>query len=179
MGKQRTTRKFAVMKRMISNNDTRLKEAKEKQKKKEEKKEEKSVRHMYISVTAVKFFLNSNEANDDDENDDDDIPDLKKIQMANLHSKKTKAKDRKLEAAKKKIKRKSKSKDKAEGFNFSALHLINDPQGFAEKLYSKLSTKEDRWEVRLMKMNLVSRVIARCHHGPGLCRTGFSLACAS
>lgn len=81
------------------------------------------------------------------------------MQMANLHSKKTKAKDRKLEAAKKKIKRKSKSKDKAEGFNFSALHLINDPQGFAEKLYSKLSTKEDRWEVRLMKMNLVSRVI--------------------
>ncbi|CEI89604.1 hypothetical protein RMCBS344292_03955 [Rhizopus microsporus] len=112
-----------------------------------------------ISVTAVKFFLNSNETNDDDENDDDDIPDLKKMQMANLHSKKTKAKDRKLEAAKKKIKRKSKSKDKAEGFNFSALHLINDPQGFAEKLYSKLSTKEDRWEVRLMKMNLVSRVI--------------------
>lgn len=79
--------------------------------------------------------------------------------MANLHSKKTKSKDRKMDAAKKKVKRKSKSKEKAESFNFSALHLINDPQGFAEKLYSKLNTKEDRWEVRLMKMNLVSRVI--------------------
>ncbi|KAG0796007.1 hypothetical protein G6F16_000503 [Rhizopus arrhizus] len=111
-----------------------------------------------ISVTAVKFFLNSNENNDEEE-EDDDIPDLKKMQMANLHSKKTKAKDRKLDAAKKKIKRKSKSKEKAENFNFSALHLINDPQGFAEKLYSKLNTKEDRWEVRLMKMNLVSRVV--------------------
>lgn len=31
-----------------------------------------------ISVTAVKFFLNSNEANDDDENDDDDVRSLKK-----------------------------------------------------------------------------------------------------
>ncbi|KAI9250282.1 SDA1-domain-containing protein [Sporodiniella umbellata] len=112
-----------------------------------------------VSVTAVKFFLNGNEANDEDEDNDDDIPDLKKMQMANLHSKKTRSKDRKMDAAKKKVKRKSKSKEKAETFNFSALHLINDPQGFAEKLYSKLNTKEDRWEVRLMKMNLVSRVI--------------------
>lgn len=79
--------------------------------------------------------------------------------MANQHSKKTKSKDRKLDAAKKKIKRKSKKNEKAESFNFSALHLLNDPQGFAEKLYSKLTTKDDRWEVRLMKMNLVSRVI--------------------
>ncbi|OBZ86955.1 Protein SDA1 [Choanephora cucurbitarum] len=111
-----------------------------------------------ISVTAVKFFLSSNEQPEEDM-DDDDMPDLKKMQMANLHSKKTRSKDRKLEAAKKKIKRKSKGKEKAENFNFSALHLLNDPQGFAEKLYSKLTTKEDRWEVRLMKMNLVSRVI--------------------
>lgn len=31
--------------------------------------------------------------------------------------------------------------------------------GFAEKLYSKLSSKGDRWEVRLLLMNLISRVI--------------------
>ncbi|KAI8092331.1 SDA1-domain-containing protein [Gilbertella persicaria] len=111
-----------------------------------------------ISVTAVKFFLNSND-HQEEEVEDDDVPDLKKMQMANLHNKKSRSKDRKLEAAKKKIKRKSKAKEKAETFNFSALHLINDPQGFAEKLYSKLTTKDDRWEVRLMKMNLVSRVI--------------------
>lgn len=81
------------------------------------------------------------------------------MQMANLHSKKTKSKDRKMDAARKKVKRKAKKNEKAESFNFSALHLINDPQGFAEKLYSKLNSKDDRWEVRLMKMNLVSRVI--------------------
>lgn len=111
-----------------------------------------------VSVTAVKFFLNSNDGQDDEE-EDEDIPDLKKMQMANLHSKKTKSKDRKMDAARKKVKRKAKKGEKAESFNFSALHLINDPQGFAEKLYSKLNSKEDRWEVRLMKMNLVSRVI--------------------
>ncbi|CEI86680.1 Putative rRNA-processing protein FCF1 [Rhizopus microsporus] len=59
MGKQRTTRKFAVMKRMISNNDTRLKEAKEKQKKKEEKKEEKSVRHIPQMASSMFFQYNT------------------------------------------------------------------------------------------------------------------------
>ncbi|OAD08678.1 hypothetical protein MUCCIDRAFT_33391 [Mucor lusitanicus CBS 277.49] len=111
-----------------------------------------------VSVTAVKFFLNSNDHQEEEE-EDEDIPDLKKMQMANLHNKKSRSKDRKMDAARKKVKRKQKKGEKAENFNFSALHLLNDPQGFAEKLYSKLTSKDDRWEVRLMKMNLVSRVI--------------------
>jgi protein SDA1 len=51
------------------------------------------------------------------------------MQQANLHNKKTKAKARKLDAVKKKISKKERSKGKAESFNFSALHLLNDPQG--------------------------------------------------
>ncbi|ORE12958.1 rRNA-processing protein fcf1 [Rhizopus microsporus] len=47
------------MKRMISNNDTRLKEAKEKQKKKEEKKEEKSVRHIPQVASSMFFQYNT------------------------------------------------------------------------------------------------------------------------
>jgi protein SDA1 len=31
--------------------------------------------------------------------------------------------------------------------------------GFCEKLFSKLSGKNDRWEVRLMKLNLITRII--------------------
>jgi len=56
-------------------------------------------------------------------------PDVRKMQQANLHNKKTKAKARKLDAVKKKISKKERSKGKAESFNFSALHLLNDPQG--------------------------------------------------
>ncbi|KAI7868089.1 SDA1-domain-containing protein [Spinellus fusiger] len=112
-----------------------------------------------ISVTAIKFFLTTDEPKGEEEEEDDDIPDLRKMQQANVVSKKTKSKARKLDAAKKKIKRKTAVKEKAEVFNFSALHLLNDPQGFAEKLYSKLASKEDRWEIRIMRMNLVSRVI--------------------
>lgn len=51
------------------------------------------------------------------------------MQQANLHNKKTKAKARKIDSVKKKLHKKERSKGKAESFNFSALHLLNDPQG--------------------------------------------------
>ncbi|KAH8553386.1 SDA1-domain-containing protein [Umbelopsis sp. PMI_123] len=91
-----------------------------------------------IAVTAIQFFLGNNEEQEDDSDDEDDVPDLRKMQQANLHNKKTKAKARKIESVKKKIHKK---------------------KGFCEKLFSKLSGKEDRWEVRLMKLNLITRII--------------------
>ncbi|KAI8148549.1 SDA1-domain-containing protein [Fennellomyces sp. T-0311] len=112
-----------------------------------------------IAVTAIRFFLSSNEDKEESDDDDDDMPDVKRMQMANVHAKKTKARSRRLDAAKKKVAKKNKNSKKAETFNFSALHLLNDPQGFAEKLYSKMSSKEERWEIRLLRMNLISRVI--------------------
>ena len=42
---------------------------------------------------------------------------------------------------------------------FSALHLIHDPQDFAEKLFVKLEKSTERFEVRLMLMALISRLI--------------------
>ncbi|OZJ04923.1 hypothetical protein BZG36_02658 [Bifiguratus adelaidae] len=112
-----------------------------------------------ISVTAIQFFLGSNEKEEDEDEDNEETIDLRKIQQANLHNRKTKSKARQYEAALKKVHRMERKKTKAEVFNFSALHLLNDPQGFAEKLFGKCSSKTDKWEVRLMIMNLVSRLI--------------------
>ena len=42
---------------------------------------------------------------------------------------------------------------------FSALHLIHDPQDFAEKLFKKLEKSTEKFEVRLMLMALISRLI--------------------
>ncbi|XP_015766763.1 PREDICTED: protein SDA1 homolog [Acropora digitifera] len=44
--------------------------------------------------------------------------------------------------------------------NFSALHLVNDPQGFSEKLFKQLETCKERFEVKIMMMDLISRLIA-------------------
>ncbi|KAL1914681.1 uncharacterized protein VTP21DRAFT_8092 [Calcarisporiella thermophila] len=111
-----------------------------------------------IYVTAMKFFLGTNE-DQEEESDDENLPDIKGLQHKNQHGKKTRSKAKKYEKALATIKKKQKGSTKAETFNFSALHLMNDPQGFAEKLFTKLNKSNDRFEVKLMTMNLISRVI--------------------
>ncbi|KAL6075166.1 hypothetical protein STEG23_029993 [Scotinomys teguina] len=54
---------------------------------------------------------------------------------------------------------KQKKKKKPEVFNFSAIHLIHDPQDFAEKLLKQLESCKERFEVKMMLMNLISRLV--------------------
>lgn len=42
---------------------------------------------------------------------------------------------------------------------FSPMHLLNDPQGFAERLYLILKKSNDPFETKLLLMNVISRVI--------------------
>ncbi|XP_076999256.1 protein SDA1 homolog isoform X2 [Tamandua tetradactyla] len=58
-----------------------------------------------------------------------------------------------------KVLKKQKKKKKPEVFNFSAIHLIHDPQDFAEKLLKQLETSKERFEVKMMLMNLISRLV--------------------
>ncbi|RIB06449.1 SDA1-domain-containing protein [Gigaspora rosea] len=116
-----------------------------------------------IKVTAIQFFLGSNNENQDEdsEDDDQDIPDIKRLQHINLINKTKRSKSKKLEKAMSIVKKRERQKNKRENFNFSTLHLLNDPQGFSEKLLSSLqkSSNNDRFEVKLMTMNLISRII--------------------
>ena len=45
------------------------------------------------------------------------------------------------------------------GSRFPAIQLINDPQGFAEKLFKRLRNGKDPFETRCLQMNLISRLI--------------------
>merc|ERR1719341_1127021 len=47
----------------------------------------------------------------------------------------------------------------APSYNFSALHLLHDPQEFAEKLFRRLEGLNEKFEVKLMLLELVSRLI--------------------
>merc|ERR1711915_1111945 len=111
-----------------------------------------------ILVTAVKFFLGSDEEDEEDESDDEDLPTLKEVAMQNRFNKKTKKREKYLENIKKAHKKK-KRKAQVASYNFSALHLIHDPQEFAEKLFRKLEGLTERFEVKLMLLELVSRLI--------------------
>merc|ERR1712130_609194 len=111
-----------------------------------------------ILVTAVKFFLGSDEENEEEDSDDEEIPTLKEVTMQNRFNKKTRKREKYLENIKKAHKKKKK-KNSAPSYNFSALHLIHDPQEFAEKLFRRLECLNERFEVKLMMLELVSRLI--------------------
>lgn len=130
-----------------------------------------------VLVTALQFFLQVNQV-DDDEDSDDDVPDMHHMQFRASITKKTKNQKARLERAKKTVKKREKRAHKAEGFNASALHLLQDPQGFAEKLFRRTikqtakneddaneeggkitSVREVKFEVRLLVLNLISRII--------------------
>jgi protein SDA1 len=111
-----------------------------------------------ILVTAVRFFLGSDEEDEEESDDDEDLPTLKEVAMQNKFNKKTRKREKYLENIKKAHKKKKK-KAKGSSYNFSALHLIHDPQEFAEKLFKKLEGLTEKFEVKLMLLELVSRLI--------------------
>ncbi|CAI2165612.1 1718_t:CDS:10 [Funneliformis geosporum] len=114
-----------------------------------------------IKVTAIKFFLGSNQDQDDSSEDEKEIPNIKRLQHINQINKAKKSKKRKLDKALSTVRKKEIQKHRAENFNFSALHLLNDPQGFSEKLFSTLTSSQynDRFEVKIITLNLISRII--------------------
>lgn len=115
-----------------------------------------------LVAPAVHFFLGSNE-NTGEDSDSENDGDLSGLRHANTVNRKTKARKAQMSKAMASIKKKERAKNRAEHFNFSALHLINDPQGFTEHLFSRLrqvTTKNTfKFELRLNLINLISRLI--------------------
>lgn len=81
-------------------------------------------------VASLKFFLgkDENEKQSDDSDSDNEV-DPKEVAMANKVNKKTRKRDKMLKKVKKEAAKQYKKKSAAPTFNFSALHLIHDPQG--------------------------------------------------
>jgi protein SDA1 len=116
-----------------------------------------------LVAPAVHFFLGTNEEKFKEEDDEDELPDLDGLKHANTINKKRKSRVNQLEKAKALLKRRERQKNRIEQFNFSALDLINDPQEFTERLFSKLRqvTQKNlfKFDLRLELMNLISRLI--------------------
>ncbi|RWS13427.1 protein SDA1-like protein [Dinothrombium tinctorium] len=114
-----------------------------------------------IFVTAIKFFLGRDEDEDNSSDDDSEPEDQKTVQeisMANRFNKKSRKRKRVLEKTKKVVK-KSKKTEKALHYDFSAIHLLHDPQGMAEKLLRLLEKLNEKFEIKLMVIDLISRLI--------------------
>lgn len=113
----------------------------------------------------VRFFLGGDkerEELEDESSDEDGGIDIGKLKHQAGINKKTKKKAKALERAVDKVKKHEKKKNQPHALNFSALHLLHDPQGFAEKLFSKHlqnSKSKLNLEQKLLVLQLVSRLV--------------------
>jgi protein SDA1 len=121
--------------------------------------------HEKCVVGGVRFFLGGDkerEELEEDESSDDEAVDIARLRHQVVINKKSKKAGRKLEHATATVKRKEKKKGQPHPLNFSALHLLHDPQGFAETLFSKhlQNTKSKlNLDQKLQVLQLVSRLI--------------------
>ncbi|XP_059214708.1 protein SDA1 homolog [Centropristis striata] len=113
-----------------------------------------------ILVGALKFFLgkDEDEKNESDSDSEAEGPSARDLKVRFNTGKKTSKNKKKLEKAMKVLK-KNKKKKKVEVFNFSAIHLIHDPQDFSEKLLKQLEDSKERFEVKIMMMEFISRLV--------------------
>ncbi|CAG5059657.1 unnamed protein product [Parnassius apollo] len=112
-----------------------------------------------VMVASLKFFLSREEEEKNENSDSDDEIDPRDTMISNKFNKKTRKREKMVDKVKKIAKKLKKKKEKAPIFNFSALHLINNPQGFAEKLFKQIESSNDRFEVKLMTLDVISRLI--------------------
>ncbi|XP_027880406.1 protein SDA1 homolog [Xiphophorus couchianus] len=113
-----------------------------------------------ILVGGLKFFLgkDEDEKNESDSESENEGTSARDLMIKYSTGKKTTKNKKKLEKAMKVLK-KHKKKKKPEVFNFSAIHLIHDPQDFSEKLLKQLESSKERFEVKIMMMELISRLV--------------------
>ncbi|KAF1826933.1 SDA1-domain-containing protein [Dissoconium aciculare CBS 342.82] len=120
-----------------------------------------------VVTGGVRFFLGADQEREDaaDEvSDDEEDVDMRKLRHVAGINKKTPKRDKELRAAAAKVKRKEKKKNAPTVLNFSALHLLNDPQGFAEKLFQRhLQPSQPKVRLnldqKLFVLQLVSRLV--------------------
>ena len=117
-----------------------------------------------VIVGGVRFFLGGDKEREEleDESSDEEALDLGKLKHQMGISKKSKKKARIMENAVATVKKKERKKKQPHPLNFSAFHLLHDPQGFAETLFFKhLQNPKSKLnlEQKLHVLQLVSRLV--------------------
>ncbi|KAM0417042.1 hypothetical protein ACHAPT_012947 [Fusarium lateritium] len=116
-----------------------------------------------VVVGATRFFLGGDKEREEleDESSDEDV-DLSQVRHQIGINKKTKKNKKAYDKAVDKVKRAERKKNKPHPLNFSALHLLHDPQNFAEQLFSKhlQNTKAKlSLDTKLLVTQLVTRLV--------------------
>ncbi|KAI0484120.1 SDA1-domain-containing protein [Xylariaceae sp. FL0804] len=114
--------------------------------------------------SAAGFFLGGDKEREEyqDSDSEDDGVDIKQVKHRIGINKKSKKSKNALEKATERVKRQERKKNTHHQLNFSALHLLHDPQGFCEALYEKhlQSTRVKLpLDTQLTVLQLVTRLV--------------------
>lgn len=118
-----------------------------------------------VIIGGVNFFLGGDKEREEqaeNASDDEEALDMGKLRHVAGINKKTKKRERELKIAAANVKRQERKKSKPHPLNFSALHLLHDPQGFAETLFARhlqSSKSKLNLEQKLQALQLVSRLV--------------------
>ncbi|AMD20313.1 HDL431Wp [Eremothecium sinecaudum] len=120
-----------------------------------------------VANSGVLFFLGADrerEENFEEDSDEDDEINVQSLKHKLKINKKSSKRGKKLESVVKHMKKKNSKKGNPQGYlNFSAIHLLRDPQGFAEKLFTKhlagKSSTKFSMEQKISLMQLISKLI--------------------
>ena len=129
-----------------------------------------------VMLASLKFFLGQDAqdegpADSDDDYDDDDgqsngakaAPQPSKEDVYKAFHKGTqsskKKKQKKLKRAMASVKKTMRREEGHQKETFAAIQLLHDPQGFAEKLFSRMRNGNEKAETRMLMMSVISRVI--------------------
>ncbi|XDG03533.1 hypothetical protein ABKA04_003148 [Annulohypoxylon sp. FPYF3050] len=117
-----------------------------------------------VIAGGVRFFLGGDKEREEfeDESSDEETVDIKKVKHSVEINKKTKKSKKALDRAVDRVKRQERKKNAPHSLNFSALHLLQDPQGFSENLFEKhLQNSKSKLalESKLLVLQLVTRLV--------------------
>ncbi|KAL2991253.1 hypothetical protein AAZX31_11G249500 [Glycine max] len=126
-----------------------------------------------IMIATLSFLLDYEKIQDDDDSDNSDSDDEKTESPQVVLSRETvykashqgtaaskKKKKAKLQRAIRSMKRHQRvSSDRSKNSYYSPLNHLKDAQGFAEKLFSRLRSCNERFEVKMMILKLIARTV--------------------
>ncbi|KAH9896292.1 SDA1-domain-containing protein [Xylariomycetidae sp. FL2044] len=117
-----------------------------------------------VIAGSVRYFLGGDKEREEFEDDssDEEAVDIRKVKHQVGINKKTKKAKKALDKATSRVKRQEKKRNAPHPLNFSALHLLKDPQGFSEMLFEKHlqnSRMKLSLETKLSVLQLVTRLV--------------------
>ena len=120
-----------------------------------------------VIIGGVNFFLGGDKEREDaaeESSDDEEAIDMRQLKHQAGINKKSKKREKELKTAAATVRKKERKGKKSHPLNFSALHLLHDPQGFAEALFSRHLQSTGKaaklnLDQKLLVLQLVSRLV--------------------